>query len=101
MATRTTYDQFKAAAPGERFQKLRECRTAQCESCRLAMIAGGVLICATGVVLLVLPGPGILLIIVGLTLIAQESQTVARALDGLEVAARKSWKNVRRCFTTH
>jgi hypothetical protein len=100
MPTRTSYDEFKDAAPGKRFQRLHECRTQRCESCRPAMIAGGAFLCATGVVLLVLPGPGILLIVIGLALIAQESMIVARALDHVEVLGRKSWHKIRRCFTT-
>jgi hypothetical protein len=101
MTARTSYDEFKEAPPGRRFQRLRQRRLERCETCRPAMIAGGALLCATGVILLVLPGPGILLILVGLALIAQESLIVARALDGLEMVARDSWKKIRRCFTAN
>lgn len=100
MTTRTNYDEFKEATPGRRFQQLRECRTRQCEPCRPGMIVFGGLLCAVGMVLLVLPGPGILLIVIGLALIARESLIVARALDSVEISMRRSWKKVRRRFTT-
>jgi hypothetical protein len=42
-----------------------------------------------GVVLLPLPGPGLLVIAAGVLLMAEESHVTARALDWLEIQARK------------
>jgi hypothetical protein len=42
-----------------------------------------------GLVLLPLPGPGLLVITAGVLLMAEESHAAARALDWLEVKARR------------
>jgi hypothetical protein len=44
---------------------------------------------AAGLVLCVIPGPGLPLVIIGAGLLADVSRPVARALDGLEVRIRK------------
>jgi len=54
----------------------------------LQPIAGGVLL-AAGLVFCVLPGPGLPLVVVGASLLAERSRTMARALDWLEVKLRK------------
>jgi len=48
-----------------------------------------IVLVAAGVVLCFIPGPGIPLIVIGAGLLADESRALARALDGLEVRARK------------
>ena len=53
----------------------------------LTLTLGSVLVLA-GVVFLLIPGPGSLLIVVGAALLAEESATVARALDRTELWAR-------------
>jgi hypothetical protein len=45
---------------------------------------------------LVVPGPGLPILLVGLALLAQTSATVARALDRTEVKLRHWWKKLRR-----
>ena len=54
----------------------------------LSILAGAVLI-AAGFFMLVAPGPGILVLLVGCALIAEESQLMARFLDGSEVGIRR------------
>jgi uncharacterized protein (TIGR02611 family) len=48
---------------------------------RIAAIAGGGILLVTGVALLVLPGPGLALIIAGLALLSTQFQWARRLLD--------------------
>jgi uncharacterized protein (TIGR02611 family) len=48
---------------------------------RIAAVAGGGLLLVTGVALLVLPGPGLALIIAGLALLSTQFQWARRLLD--------------------
>jgi hypothetical protein len=56
---------------------------------RMLTIVGGTLLVGVGVVMLVAPGPGILVIGVGGALLAEESLTAARILDWLELRIRR------------
>lgn len=49
----------------------------------------GLLLLGVGFVLLFIPGPGIPMMVIGAAMLAQESPSMARLLDRLEVAARK------------
>ena len=51
---------------------------------RLAIIVGGSLIVVLGIVLLVLPGPGLIVVAFGLTLLALEVPFAARMLDRIK-----------------
>ena len=58
----------------------------------LTLVAAPALIVA-GIVLLVLPGPGLLLILLGAGLIAEESLLAARLLDRIDLAiSRPTWR---------
>jgi uncharacterized protein (TIGR02611 family) len=48
---------------------------------RIGAIAGGMVLLVTGIALLVLPGPGLALIIAGLALLATHFQWARRLLD--------------------
>jgi hypothetical protein len=76
--------------PGRRFQEryLRARRAAHSAAKRVAKVAAGALLIAVGIVLLPAPGPGILVVLLGLALVAESSLTVAKALDRLELRAR-------------
>ena len=52
----------------------------------------GILLIAVGIFLLAVPGPGLVVILVGLGVLASGSRVVARLLDRLEVLARKGWQ---------
>ncbi|HWI35270.1 MAG TPA: PGPGW domain-containing protein [Burkholderiales bacterium] len=63
------------------------------------MIVAGALIALAGIVLLPLPGPGMLVIALGALLVAEESLSVAKALDALERRARpfiERWRPLQR-----
>jgi hypothetical protein len=76
--------------PGKRFQNRYEKkqREGQRRGRTLKLVAAALLI-AAGVVLLVIPGPGSVLIVLGAALLAEESASVARALDWTEMRIRR------------
>jgi len=49
----------------------------------------GIIVFAGGVVLCFIPGPGVPLIVIGAGLLADESRRIARAMDWMEIRARK------------
>jgi hypothetical protein len=90
------WDALRADRAGERFRHHEE-RLRQPEYLklrRLALVCGPVLI-AVGVVLLFIPGPGLLFILLGLSLLCGWSRRLARVLDRAEPALRRrvrSWR---------
>ena len=56
---------------------------------------GGLALIALGVVLLFVPGPGILLILLGCGLLARESRRMAAALDWAEPRVRAATRRAR------
>jgi hypothetical protein len=92
--------EFKASKPGERFQDMHERhgraghRAAGVR--RYLLIGLGVVLSLAGVLLLPVPGPGSLVIFVGVLMIARESLIVARMLDRLELMLRPAFLRVRR-----
>jgi hypothetical protein len=63
---------------------------------RLARILGSALVAAAGVLLFALPGPGILVVILGLAMLGGEFAWVARMLDWGELQLREWWAGARR-----
>ncbi len=55
---------------------------------KFLFIGGGLIVIVAGIIALPLPGPGTLIIIIGLGLLAQESLRLSRFLDWLEVELR-------------
>ena len=56
---------------------------------RIGLIVAGVVLIAGGVILLAIPGPGLLVIAFGGALIAQQFLFVARMFDALELLMRR------------
>ncbi len=56
---------------------------------RLLKPAAGIILFVGGVILCFIPGPGIPLIVIGAGLLADESRLIARAMDWIELRARK------------
>ena len=79
---------FERAAPGTRFEKLHDARTGSA-ALRVVVTILGVLLAAGGVVLLFVPGPGLLLIAFGAGLLAQQSRWLAKRLDRIEILLRR------------
>lgn len=87
------FDELKRSEPGRRFQEFHHRRCGQCTRAMSAarMVAGVVLVFG-GIVLSMPPlVPGFIVTVVGLTLIAAQSQRVARWMDGMECWLRRSW----------
>ena len=66
---------------------------------RIGVAIAGLVLILVGIVLLVLPGPGLLLIAAGLGLLATEFPFVRRFVDWLlatrpAIAARRQWQRV-------
>ncbi|MBA3463832.1 MAG: hypothetical protein H0T46_28000 [Deltaproteobacteria bacterium] len=87
---------FKNDRPGHRFQHEHDRLQQKGRGVRLGLGIGGVLLLAAGVALLVLPGPGIPLLVFGLALLAGLSGALARKLDRAEPVLRHEAKKVRR-----
>lgn len=79
---------FERAEPGTRFEKLHESRS-ESAAARTVTVVLGVLLLAGGIVLLFIPGPGLLLIAFGAGLIGRESRRLARVLDRTELLLRR------------
>lgn len=83
--------------PGERFQaRYRRHRASRpLKIVRVLMFLGGLVLFVAGLFFMVVPGPGIPIAAIGAALVANESLLTARALDRLEVRARKIWHDFR------
>ena len=85
------WQRFKADPPGQRFQQQFKRRHAVARTLlqKALVVGGGVLLTGVGIFLFFLPGPGVLFVLLGAVLIAQQSVTVARGLDWTEIRLRK------------
>lgn len=84
------WKRFKQAVPGQRFQQYFKRRQQAHPGAmwRLFFVGIGILVMVAGLLLLAVPGPGIVVFIVGATLLARESLTAARILDWSELRLR-------------
>jgi hypothetical protein len=84
--------------PGRRFASAYEERQRRRESGarRATVMAAGVALLLLGMLLIVTPGPGLLVILVGAWLVASESRAIAHALDWCELKARALLRTVNR-----
>lgn len=87
---------FKASPPGKRFQDVHKRReqsgkTASGGVRKFLIIGAGLALTAAGMFFLVVPGPGTVVMFVGIALIASESLLAARLLDRLELLLRPSF----------
>ena len=86
-----SWQRFKRGLPGRRFQqqfRLRQ-RLRSGAARKALFMATGILIVAAGIFFLFVPGPGIIILLIGAVLIAQQSSLAARALDRIEIRLRK------------
>jgi hypothetical protein len=82
-------DALRHDPAGTRFQGFHERLQERHPAMRVVLSIAGALILAIGLALLVLPGPGIPLVVVGLALLAGLSVRLARLLDRSETAVRR------------
>ena len=88
-----SWQELKKGRPGHRFQERakrgkRE-RPGQSWIKRLVKPVMAIILVAGGLILCVIPGPGMPLVIIGAALLAERSLTLAKGLDWTEVKARK------------
>jgi hypothetical protein len=83
--------------PGRRFEERywRKRHAAHRGFKRLAWIAGAAVLLVLGLLFSVLPGPGIVFLLAGFAMLAQESLAVARALDRAELKLRRLLQRLR------
>lgn len=99
MPLKKLWNQLKNSPPGSRFMAFYEAR--QDERTRDALwkrpvyVAAGVTLSLGGLVLLGMPGPGLLVVALGLALIAGEFAFMARLLDKTESLLRR-WAEAAR-----
>jgi hypothetical protein len=95
-ALKRSMHRFMAAPSGTRFEARYRRLHGRHHPLRAFALAGlGLLLVAGGLVLLVLPGPGILVAAMGAALIAGESKTAARWLDRVDLWLTKRWRRWR------
>jgi hypothetical protein len=88
---RKSWRVLRSGKPGERFERYyRSEQEGRTPLRKFISIFVGVTIFAAGLVFLPAPGPGTLVVALGLGLLAREFRFVARALDGLEPRLRRA-----------
>ncbi len=87
VSVRRQWQHFVATPSGRRFQTRHRMRRAQTAGVarKFVICTFGVIIALAGVIMLVLPGPGLVALVIGAVLIAEESLLVARALDRFDL----------------
>jgi hypothetical protein len=90
------WSQLRSDLPGRRFCLYHERhRDAASPAKRVLIAASAVVVIMIGIVLMPAPGPGMLIVAIGLTLLAGESRRVAHYLDRFELAVRARWQRLR------
>lgn len=87
---------LRADTPGERFRRHYERSQMHSHARRIAGALVGILLVAAGLVMLVIPGPGILTAIFGLALLSSQSRWLASGMDRAEPAVRRWARGMRR-----
>lgn len=102
---RSEWRHLKNDPPGQRFQNHHDRMRHGSKTLAVARGLLGLLLLATGVVLCFVPGPGLLVIVFGLALLAGMWTPLARAMDRLEPRVRrwgrvaKHWWDTRSTLT--
>jgi len=97
VSVRRQWQHFKATPCGRRFQTRHRLRRSSGGGvARKVLISGtGLLIMLAGIAMIVLPGPGLLAIVLGAALIAEESLFAARMLDRFDLWITHLYKHWR------
>jgi len=89
---------FRADAPGERFCHHYERSQLTSHASRIARALIGIVLVVVGIVLLFIPGPGLVVGAFGFALLSSQSRVVARVLDRAEPWMRHLVHRVRTRF---
>jgi len=92
--------EFREAEPGERFKAYHQRVKRASTGSRVARIALGLVLAAAGIVMLFVPGPGILFIVFGLACFGGESKWIAGGLDAGELRRARDGTGPRRSGAT-
>ena len=88
---------FMTVPSGQRFRTFYDRHHQRPHLARtIVSIGAGLALIAVGLVLLVLPGPGLLVGAFGAALLAGESLTVAKVLDRVDLCVTHAWRRWRR-----
>jgi uncharacterized membrane protein HdeD (DUF308 family) len=92
---RKTLRHLGSSRAGRRFQTVHSVESQKKKPWTMTVkLLLGILLIAVGIFLLAVPGPGLLVVFVGLGVLASGSRAVARLLDRLEVLARNGWEKI-------
>ena len=87
--------------PGQRFRNHhRRMRDPACRTLRIAALVVGPILAAAGVIMLFIPGPGLLFIVAGVALLCGQSERLAGWLDRREPELRRALERARRRWRT-
>lgn len=64
----------------------------------IAPLLAGIVLIAAGIVMLFIPGPGLIALLFGFGLVGGQSKTIARGLDRVEPPLRRTGKRAVRAF---
>lgn len=97
-ALKRAFAELRRAQPGQRFQHFHEQRHAQPVPAYLRVLAfaGAWFVIVVGIIMMPAPGPGMLVVALGLAMLASVSQRAAKFLDRSELALRNTWQRLRR-----
>lgn len=87
-------DALRHDPPGERFERQYDRLQRRGHAVRVLLAIAGALLVAAGIAFLILPGPGLPLLVVGLGLLAGLSHPLARAMDRVEPFLRRQLHGV-------
>lgn len=97
---RQQWERFRASEPGHRFRERYENRSRARNQggnvLHIAKIVLGVLVVPLGLVMVPAPGPGWVVVFLGLALLSDEILPMARGLDKAEILIRKTAARFRR-----
>lgn len=85
---------FKNDRPGHRFRNHHRRMKQQPRRYSVAAVIAGLILIAGGVVLLFVPGPGLIVIAFGVALLASQSRRLAHKMDHAEPALRRGGKRM-------
>lgn len=91
---------FAAEPAGRRFRRRyrrsRKVNGTRSTARRAITLTTGIILTALGIVMLFLPGPGSLVLVLGLGFFAEESHAFAGLLDAAELRIRLLWRRIRK-----
>ena len=95
MSAAHAWHEFRDAPPGTRFRRHHERVQHKSVAARAVYVVIGIVLVAAGIVMLFIPGPGILAMLFGIALIGGVSARIAERMDHAESRTRAWWARRR------